>query len=187
MMQDLLVWLLAIIIFLGLIIIAVYQCLQLFKLIKSLPFAFLVAFLLLIPFAFSLLSLHFYGELNLFKYFQDIVGILLVTFFYKEIVLGTFKLTELSYFDRKNLQDDDKKEKKKDFNRLESVIKLMMSASYISVYISIQIFTNISSFLNEIVDPVHRLLVIEAIVVACMAIFISVCFKSIVKTMDSEW
>lgn len=185
-MQDLLVGILALI-FLGLILLAVYQCLQLYKLIKNLPFVFLVVVLLIIPFAYSLTYLHLYGEDNLFKYFQDIVGILLITFFYKEIVLGTFKLTEISYFDRKNLQDDDEKVKKKDFNRLESIIKLMMSASYISVYISIQIFSNISSSLHEIDDPVHRLFIIEAMVVACMAIFILLCFKSIVKTMDSEW
>lgn len=173
-------------ILLVLITITVYEFFQLFKLIKNLPFVFIVALILLSPFAFSLLILHFYGELSLFKYFQDIVGILLVTFFYKEIVLGTFKLTRLTYFDRKNLSENEKNEKKKDFDRLESIIKLMMSVCYISVYISIQIFTN-TSFVKDIDVPVHRLLMIEVVIVSILALFISICFKSVVRTMESDF
>lgn len=138
------------------------------------PYIVLIAACIILIYVIPPILLFLYGTDGLISSFENIVGTLLISYFYEKLLMGMFKYSKVNYF-KDNLGKVVSEQDIKDayiFDRLEQVIRILLSISIVSVYCAVFSYSYIESLFCWLPDPFMRLIIIELIFVVLILLLV---------------
>lgn len=149
------------------------------------PYIVLIAACIILIYVIPPILLFLYGTDGLISSFENIVGTLLISYFYEKLLMGMFKYTKVNYFKDnlgKVVSEQDIKDAYK-FDRLEQVIRILLSISIVSVYCAVISYSYFEQYLCLLPTSVTRLILIELVFAILIVLLVSKFHKNLNSTI----
>ena len=163
-----------IVILYSLVIIVLKEYTELLDYLKKIPYIVLVAFFIFLIYAIPPILLIVYGKDELVSSFKNIVGTLLISYLFEKLLMGMFNFTKVYFFKNNLGKPINKLEEQYEYNfeRLEQLLRILISFSIVSVYSAVFSYSYLESFFCWLPVPFTRLIIIELIFVGLILLLV---------------